>query len=99
MPECVFCEIVAGRAPAEYVSTWPDAIAIYPLNPVTPGHTLVIPRVHVQDASAEPEVTGLTFGRAAALIAGRQVNLITSVGPAATQTVGHLHVHLVPRAE
>jgi histidine triad (HIT) family protein len=95
---CAFCEIVAGRAPAEYVSTWPDAIAIRPLNPVTDGHALVIPRVHVSDAAAEPEITGIAFRRAAALIAGMQVNLITSVGEAATQTVRHLHVHIVPRS-
>jgi len=96
---CVFCEIIAGRSPAQFVYTWPDAVAFVPLNPVVPGHTLVVPRVHVDDAVADPIVTAVTFARAA-WYAPRfcgSCNLITSAGAAATQTVFHLHVHIVPR--
>jgi histidine triad (HIT) family protein len=78
-PDCVFCRIVVGAAPAKVVREWPLAIAIVPLHPVTPGHLLVLPREHVRDA------------------ADSQFNLITSTGPAATQTVWHLHWHIVPR--
>lgn len=99
-PTCVFCRIVAGEAPATVVWEWPDALAIVPLNPVTPGHILVLPRVHVPDFTTDPAVSGLTAQRAAEL--GRDLGLadaneITSRGPAATQTVWHLHRHLVPR--
>lgn len=97
---CPFCEIVAGRAPAEFVARWDSAVAFRPLNPVVPGHTLVVPRVHVADARTDSIVTGETFECAALLaqqMTGADVNLITSAGPAATQTVRHLHVHVVPR--
>ena len=106
MDGCPFCAIVAGDAPAQIVARWTDALAILPLNPVTPGHTLVIPRRHVADALEDPKLTGFLFQCAADLAqedmyADAQQrpdwNLLTSVGPAATQTVRHLHVHLVPR--
>jgi histidine triad (HIT) family protein len=61
-------------------------------------HLLVLPRVHVADAGCDPEVTAAVMRRAAALMAGLPAaNLITSKGAEATQTVYHLHVHLVPR--
>lgn len=96
---CVFCEIVAGTAPAAVVCKWSHAIAITPLNPVTEGHTLVIPRDHVTDAREDPMVTGLVAVCAAELAArmGGDFNLIVNAGPAATQTVWHLHWHVVPR--
>jgi histidine triad (HIT) family protein len=93
---CPFCLITHGLAPAEIVQQWDDAIAIVPLNPVTPGHLLVIPRQHVPDALTVPEVAALTMQRAAELATG-SCNLITSVGAEATQTVRHLHLHIVPR--
>ena len=98
-PNCVFCEIVAGRSPATFVEQWPDAVAFRPLTPVVEGHTLVIPRQHVADAADNPQVTALTMERAAQL-AGRHdsFNIITSAGKAATQSIFHLHVHVVPRA-
>lgn len=99
MDSCQFCAILRGQAPAKYVHSWPDAIAIVPLEPVTPGHVIVIPRLHVGDFTADPVVTASTMARAATLAAAEdwQWNLITSAGEDATQTVYHLHVHLVPR--
>ncbi|TRV72562.1 HIT domain-containing protein [Streptomyces sp. 130] len=98
MTDCPFCEIAAGRAPAQIVQEWDDALAIVPLNPVTDGHLLVIPRDHVRDFSTDPDVSALTMLRAAELASGPQpMNLITSRGRAATQSVFHLHLHLVPR--
>jgi histidine triad (HIT) family protein len=97
---CPFCEIVAGRAPAEIVEEWPEAIAIVPLNPVVEGHVLVIPREHVRDFTDYPKVSAATMLCAAELVAGMgSYNLITSKGRPATQSVFHLHLHLVPRAE
>jgi len=100
MGECVFCKIVRGEAEAEIIRRWPDDIAFRPLNPVVPGHVLVVPHQHVADARTAPYVTGEVFRRAAELaqeMVGADVNLITSAGRAATQTVFHLHVHVVPR--
>lgn len=99
--DCVFCDIAEGNAPATIVESWPDALAFTPLNPVTIGHTLVIPRDHVANFTTDPEVTMCTMARAAMLARAMEPaghwNLITSKGQHATQTVHHFHVHLVPR--
>lgn len=100
---CPFCEMFTGRGPAQIVKSWIGgtypALAIVPLEPVTEGHVLVIPGVHVPDFSTEPHITAITMAYAAQLAAESpdDMNLITSRGRAATQSVFHLHVHLVPR--
>jgi histidine triad (HIT) family protein len=100
MDPCVFCEIVAGQAPATVIQEWDDALAIVPLGPVADGHTLVIPKQHVADFGENPDVSGATMRRAAELAAGGQpMNVITSRGREATQSVFHLHLHLIPRAK
>lgn len=100
MSTCPFCDINAGRAPATFVREWSDAIAIVPHGPVVEGHVLVIPKTHVADFAENPDVTGATARRAAQLCQDRALvhaNLITSKGVHATQSVFHLHLHLVPR--
>lgn len=98
--DCVFCAIVAGEAPAAVVREWQGTIAISPRHPVTPGHVLVIPREHVADVGIDLAVSARTMA-AAAELAGElpAANVITSRGGAATQTVFHLHLHVVPRGE
>jgi histidine triad (HIT) family protein len=96
--DCVFCAIVAGTAPATIVREWPDAIAIRPRGGVNDGHVLVLPRTHVANAGVDRNVTAATMAAAADLMAEHpDANIITSKGSAATQTVFHLHVHVVPR--
>ncbi|MER8233149.1 HIT domain-containing protein [Streptomyces sp. NPDC094049] len=97
--QCVFCDIAAGRAPAVVVRQWPDALAVRPRSGgVNAGHVFVLPRVHVEDAGTDPEVTAAVMRRAAELMAELPAaNLITSKGPEATQSVFHLHVHVIPR--
>jgi histidine triad (HIT) family protein len=97
---CVFCRIVADEEPATVVRDWDDVIAIVPRpSPVNDGHVLVIPRTHVADFTTDPTVSAAVTFRAAQLGAelGCDLNLITSKGRAATQSVFHLHFHLVPR--
>jgi histidine triad (HIT) family protein len=96
---CVFCAIAAGHAAADIVRQWPDAVAIRPRSGgVHPGHLLVIPRQHVPDAGTDPDITANVMRRAAELMAEHPAaNLITSKGSVATQSVFHLHVHVVPR--
>lgn len=104
---CTFCDIATGTGPATVVAEWPETVAILPRERdgkrgCADGHVLVIPRVHVPDAAAEPLVTAITMARAAELanwLGYADFNIITSRGAVATQTVFHLHVHLVPRAE
>lgn len=98
---CPFCEIAAGRAPATIVHEWSDAFAIVPLNPVADGHVLVIPKTHTPDFGHDPDVSAATMKRAAQLAqkSEQPMNLITSRGREATQSVWHLHLHLILRAE
>ncbi|TXJ83343.1 HIT domain-containing protein [Streptomyces lavendulae] len=98
---CVFCAIATGEAPAVIVRERPDALAIRPRSGgVHPDHVLVLPRVHVEDAGTDPEVTASVMRRAAELMAEHPAaNLITSMGSPATQTVFRLHVHIVPRTD
>jgi histidine triad (HIT) family protein len=99
-PSCVFCEIVAGTAPATIVKDWDVAIALVPLTPVVDGHVLIIPKLHVAHAAEDPDTAANTMACAAeyAGIHG-SFNLVTSAGRAATQSVDHLHIHVVPRTE
>lgn len=99
MIDCVFCKIVAGKAPAKIVTRGLHAIAFAPLHPVTEGHLLVVPKRHVTDFAQDSKTTRRTMALASRLAywIGGDCNLITSKGPLATQTVFHLHVHLVPR--
>lgn len=99
--DCVFCQIIAGTAPAADFRAAEAVVAFTPLNPVVDGHTLVVPKRHVRDAAEAPEVTAETMFYAAVIAQqyGESVNIITSVGAPATQTVFHLHLHIVPRFE
>ena len=100
MSDCIFCAIARGEAPAQVVCEWADALAIVPLNPVTDGHLLVIPRDHASDAGENPDATAAVMRHAATLSRVYPAsNIITSIGAEATQTVFHLHVHVVPRLD
>jgi histidine triad (HIT) family protein len=74
-------------------------LIIEPLDPVTTGHVLVLPKQHVEDLSAAGMLGGDMATLASIWARGRypSYNVITSVGAAATQTVRHLHWHIVPR--
>ena len=99
---CVFCAIAAGEAPATVIRRWDarDVFAIRPLVGVNDGHVLVIPTAHVADAGVDPEVSARTMACAAELMAEHaDANIITSKGSHGTQTVFHLHIHVVPREQ
>lgn len=100
MDECVFCRIIAGEEPADFVEKGVHHVAFRPWRPHAPGHVLFVPRKHVADATDNPTVTAITAARASAYIKDvvkGPANLITSVGAESTQTVFHLHFHVVPR--
>lgn len=100
--KCVFC-----------IDNWPNLeiladlvniqghrnAVLRPLDPVTPGHVLVIGALHTKTAAAEPRLTGELMVTAAWWVKQLQIeaNIITSIGLAATQTVMHTHLHVVPR--
>jgi histidine triad (HIT) family protein len=102
---CTFCSIVAGDEPAEVVTRTDDWVAFFPPEPATLGHTLVVPTRHVADIwglnATEAGVLADGVLRLAHVIrsalAPEGLNILQSNGRVATQTVAHLHVHLVPR--
>lgn len=98
--ECTFCRIADGLDPAVQVYQDDRAIGIVPLNPVVSGHLLAIPRGHAADFAESWLLTSDAMHAAfqMARVHTGQYNLITSKGADATQSVFHLHVHLVPRA-
>jgi len=104
--DCEFCAIARGEdRSVEIVCEGKTWLAFFPLNPATPGHTLVIPRVHVRDLwqakpplDAELMTAVIRVGQAIeAALTPEGMNLITSAGETAEQTVFHLHLHIVPR--
>ena len=105
MDDCIFCRIAAGKAAARLVFTDDDMVAFHDVNPQAPAHVLVIPRRHVASLSAarpgDRELLGallLGCARVAAelgLDAGYRV--VTNTGPAAGQSVAHLHFHVLGR--
>lgn len=105
MDDCEFCRIVTRIAPAEVIYESATTLAFFPLQPATPGHTLVIPKRHIEnflgvEASDLPGLSTavVTVGKALdAIYRPDGMNVISSAGQAASQSVMHLHVHLVPR--
>jgi len=104
-PDCIFCRIVAGRAPAAKVYEDEHALAFLDLFPVAEGHLLVIPKAHYESLFESDEVTLPAVHLAARRVAlamrralrpdGLMVYQLN--GAAAGQTVFHYHAHLVPR--
>ena len=101
---CVFCDIVAGKAPAVRVYEDADYVAFLDIRPFSRGHTLVVTRAHVADLVSEPPMLariGPAIDATARLLVERLeadgLNLVSSARSAAGQEVFHLHVHLVPR--
>lgn len=99
---CVFCDIdKIESAKIEYRGMGGMVMVFEPLNPVVPGHLLVVNKRHSEDFTDKPMVFAETAKVAAEVAAekGGAYNLITSKGKEATQSVFHCHVHLVPRSK
>ncbi len=106
MRECVFCQIVAGAAPASVVYSDEKVFAFLDVQPVNPGHVLVIPKVHAARLSELEEETGAQIFRVAMRMSKalarssvwcEGVTLLLADGEAAFQEVPHVHLHVVPR--
>lgn len=104
-PDCIFCGIVTGEIPSTTIAETERAIAFMDINPVTPGHVLVIPRLHATDlcdiAADDLAACGFLAQQVARRTKDRLgadgVNLLNCTGEAAWQTVFHFHLHIVPR--
>jgi histidine triad (HIT) family protein len=100
---CAFCAIASGGAPAHTVLEDDDFVAFLDLRAVFPGHVLVVPRVHHETLlDLPPEDVGPLFLRARTIAAAVEGGLgaggsFVAVNNRVSQSVPHLHVHVVPR--
>ncbi|HZZ50313.1 MAG TPA: HIT family protein [Pseudonocardia sp.] len=103
---CVFCGIADGSQPASVVVDDGDVLAFCDLQPVHPGHLLVIPRAHASGLAELPARDGQLMFALAHRLAGAVrrsglpcdgVNLFLADGAAAGQEIHHVHLHVVPR--
>lgn len=106
MTHCVFCDIAQGKAPASTVYADRIVTAFMDIQPVNPGHVLIVPNVHATYLSDLDEETGahlfVTAMRIAAALrrSGLRcegINVFLADGEAAFQEVFHVHLHVIPR--
>src|SRR5262245_7680934 len=103
--DCAFCAIAAGTASAHTVLEEPAVVAFLDRRPVFPGHVLLIPRVHIVTLADVPaDLFVPLFGAVQRVSAampealGAQGSWV-SVNNVVSQSVPHLHVHVVPRTK
>lgn len=102
---CVFCDIVDGRTTAHTVLDEDFVLGFLDTRPVFKGHTLLVPRIHVDtllDLPAEllPPLMEAAQRMAAAVVAGLGAQgSFVAVNNVVSQSVPHLHVHVVPRTK
>lgn len=105
---CVFCKIVDGALPSSRLVDSPRVLAFLDIDPVTPGHALVIPKEHLPDlADLTDDLAGemLAVARQVAAALRRTalrcegINLFYADGEAAFQEVFHSHLHVFPAPE
>jgi histidine triad (HIT) family protein len=103
MADCVFDRIIRGEAPAHLVLDEPDIVAFLDSRPVFKGHTLVLPRRHYAHLAALPaELLGPLLGAGRRVAAAQRVALASSgtwlsLNDEVSQSVPHVHLHVVPR--
>lgn len=100
---CVFCRILAGELPAHRVYEDEETVAFLDRRPLFHGHTLVVPRLHIETLTDLPEERVGPYFRAVRLLAGAVERGMAAAGSfvaennRVSQSVPHLHVHIVPR--
>lgn len=107
MDNCIFCKIVKGQIPCTKVFEDERVLAFMDINPITPGHTLIIPKAHAENIfeigaddlaaiarASQKLARAIRRGLDADGIACLQLN-----GRAVNQVVMHYHFHLIPRNE
>ncbi len=105
MEDCIFCKIVRGEIPSAKVLENEKVLAFLDINPVSKGHTLVIPKIHYGAYPEMPVDVLAALGEALQKI-GRAVksqldfagfNILLNNDRAAGQLIDHSHFHLIPR--
>ena len=100
---CLFCRIVSGELPATVVYEDDNSVAFLDHRPLFPGHTLLVPREHVETLGELPaKIVGPYFEAAQVLSRAVEAALdaegtFVAMNNRVSQSVPHLHVHIVPR--
>lgn len=105
--DCIFCKIAGGDIPSLRLSETPDTLAFLDINPLAPGHALLIPKGHYQGILDAPEdVWQSLAGRLPELAravmrstGATGLNVLQNTGRSSGQAVFHLHIHLIPRCD
>ena len=105
MAECVFCGIVAGETPADVVYDADDFVAFLDRRPVFKGHVLLVPREHIVTLPDLPASLRDGFLAVAQRLATAMTSALGAQGSfmavnnVVSQSVPHLHMHVVPRTK
>jgi histidine triad (HIT) family protein len=105
MTSCIFCKIINGEIPSSKIYEDEHVFAFLDISQTTKGHTLIIPKKHVENIFQIDEETMSHVYQVAPKIAkaltkelgASGMNIVNNNGEIAGQTVFHYHVHLVPR--
>ncbi len=104
MSDCLFCKIVTGEIPSKQVYADDLAYAFLDVEPWQEGHTLVVPRRHVDHALVDTHVMAEVAPAVLAVstllrerLGATGFNVLTNVGPDSGQAVFHAHIHVLPR--
>lgn len=105
VPDCLFCRVVAGDVPADVVLDEPGVVAFLDIRPVFKGHVLIVPRRHHAVLADLPaDELALVMGAAQRVSKavvdglGAQGSFV-AMNNTVSQSVPHLHVHVVPRTK
>lgn len=107
MTDCIFCKIIAGEIPSEKVYEDEHVIGFLDINPVNPGHTLIIPKVHARnmfDISKDSwehvmQVVHMLAPVVQRAVGAEGINIGMNNESIAGQVVMHAHVHIMPRTQ
>jgi histidine triad (HIT) family protein len=103
--DCLFCSIVAGSVPAFVVASTDECVAFLDIRPVFKGHVLLVPRTHVVTLADLPaDLLQPVFSFAQRLSVAAETGLgaagsFVAMNNKVSQSVAHLHVHVVPRTK
>jgi histidine triad (HIT) family protein len=103
MSKCVFCAITRGETPAHIVASSSDTLSFLDNRPLFPGHVLVVTRHHVETIEdLEPSLIGPLFATVQRITTAVRTALdaegtFVAINNRVSQSVPHLHIHVVPR--